>query len=258
MPLSDTPSVPNATIPIFQQSLGSWRLRLERTPFDRPSLAQHYDRAAQSWQRRIERLGMGRAYARLVRQMLRHAPNLNAGPNVHALDCGIGTGALSVALARALPGRAQIEGVDVSPAMLAAARARLAPSHALQGTSLADIRALPHAAGQFDLTMAAHVVEHVACPQDALAEMVRVTRPGGRIMLCLTRRSILGLFVQARWRTHGFRPAEVAPLLRSVGLLEVQRLSSGSRLFDAFSTAWVATKPDDRKAEHQPARWPIG
>lgn len=243
LPNGITADVTHGAIPVFQRSLGSWRLRLEREPLGRSAITRRYDRAAALWQGRIERLGMNRAYGRLMREALRGEPYVSSRSRIQALDCGIGTGAMSLALAEAMPGRVEIEGIDVSPAMLATARERLEPSGALRSLSIADIRSLPHADEQFDLVMAAHVVEHVPRPLEALAEIERVTRPGGLIVLCLTRDTPLGLFVQTKWRTHRFRARDVAPMLRDLGLIDIRRLPTGSRRFDAFSTAWAGTKP---------------
>lgn len=230
-------------IPVWQRSLGSWRLSLEREPLDRSAIAHHYDRAATSWQTRIERLGMSAAYDRLARAALTGASALSHGA-LTALDCGIGTGAMSRALAQAVGMELAIDGVDLSPRMLGHARALLAPSGCLRTLRLGDVCDLPFPDAHADVTMAAHVVEHVADPTMALREIARVTRPGGLIVLCLTRRSPLGLFVQTRWRTHGFDVHVVGPRLRALGLIEIRRLQAGSRRFDAFSTAWAARKPE--------------
>jgi len=89
---------------------------------------------------------------------------------VLALDAGAGTGAVARALRRR---GARTVSSDLSPAMLAAGPA---PAFA------ADIRSLPLGDGTIDLAVAAMVLSHLTDPGAALAELVRVTRPGGTVL----------------------------------------------------------------------------
>jgi SAM-dependent methyltransferase len=93
--------------------------------------------------------------------------------------------------------------------------------------------------------MAAHLLEHLHDPAAALQEMVRVTRPGGVIILCLTRRSVLGFYIHLTWRTQLYAVADARTLLRSAGLNQhhMPRLSVFSPLRH-FSIACIARKPD--------------
>jgi SAM-dependent methyltransferase len=52
-----------------------------------------------------------------------------------------------------------------------------------QGDCQADARRLPFAAGAFDLAVSQETLEHVVDPFEAMREMVRVVRPGGKIYL---------------------------------------------------------------------------
>jgi 2-polyprenyl-3-methyl-5-hydroxy-6-metoxy-1,4-benzoquinol methylase len=45
------------------------------------------------------------------------------------------------------------------------------------------VTALPFAAGEFDVVLCNHVIEHVPAPQAAAAELVRVLRPGGMVIV---------------------------------------------------------------------------
>jgi SAM-dependent methyltransferase len=97
------------------------------------------------------------------------------GPKL--LDVGIGTGRASLPLARA---GFDVTGVDSSLAMLEQTR-KLAgdtPIRLLQG----DIANLEFADGEFDCVMSLNVLVHFPNWQDILAELQRVTRPGGRIL----------------------------------------------------------------------------
>jgi ubiquinone/menaquinone biosynthesis C-methylase UbiE len=94
-----------------------------------------------------------------------------------ALDVGCGTGALSYALA---PLVGEVVGVDSSEDLLKAAR-----EHAPPGCSfvVGDAEALPFPYGDFDLVGCLRVLHHVRRPELVVAELARVTRRGGRILL---------------------------------------------------------------------------
>jgi len=89
------------------------------------------------------------------------------------VDVGAGTGAVSSALAAR---RARPVAVDLSIDMLAW-NARAGPP-----CVVADIRALPSAAGRVDASVAAFVLNHLTEPLGGLAELARVTRPGGAVL----------------------------------------------------------------------------
>ncbi len=95
------------------------------------------------------------------------------------LDVGCGTGALLARANTLVPGE-RLSGVDLSPAMLDRARAQL-PSAV--GLSVADATALPFDDGVFDVAASCNVFHYIPQPQAALAEMVRVVRPGGRLVV---------------------------------------------------------------------------
>jgi ubiquinone/menaquinone biosynthesis C-methylase UbiE len=97
----------------------------------------------------------------------RHA----AGKDV--LECGVGTGLLLERVARVAR---STRGIDLSPGMLAKARAR---GLAVQEASVTD---LPFGDAEFDVTYAFKVLAHVQAIERALSEMARVTRPGGVVL----------------------------------------------------------------------------
>jgi ubiquinone/menaquinone biosynthesis C-methylase UbiE len=95
------------------------------------------------------------------------------------LDAGTGTGALAFALA---PHVTEVLGVDVVPELLAEARKR-APDFPNVTFVEGDITRLPADIGQFDLTASGRTFHHIRRPELAMAELIRVTRPGGRILV---------------------------------------------------------------------------
>jgi ubiquinone/menaquinone biosynthesis C-methylase UbiE len=95
------------------------------------------------------------------------------------LDVGCGTGATLAAVAVAHPD-ASAHGIDLSPEMVAVARERLGGG---ADVLVADAEQLPFEDGSVDLVTCVDSLHHYPDPAAALAEMHRVTRPGGGLVL---------------------------------------------------------------------------
>ena len=97
-----------------------------------------------------------------------------------ALDVGCGPGIVTEALARHA---GEVIGCDVTPAMLARARARAAAA-GLSNISCVPARAesLPFENDYFDVVVSRSAVHHFPDPRAALREMARVARSGGRVI----------------------------------------------------------------------------
>jgi len=96
------------------------------------------------------------------------------------VDVGCGNGVYEVRLVRC--GHAgRLIGVDLSPGMLAAARAAAPGTAVLAG----DAAALPVADGGADVTLAPHMLYHVPDRAAAVREFRRITRPGGQVLVVL-------------------------------------------------------------------------
>jgi ubiquinone/menaquinone biosynthesis C-methylase UbiE/DNA-binding transcriptional ArsR family regulator len=102
-----------------------------------------------------------------------------ANPDWTVGDLGCGTGPVSAALA---PFVAHVIAVDASAAMLQAARKRL--QH-LNNVDLrrGDLEALPIDDGRLDLATIMLVLHHVPEPAEAIGEVARVLKPGGRLVV---------------------------------------------------------------------------
>ena len=102
--------------------------------------------------------------------------------HIAILDAGCGTGECSRRLAELFP-NARVLGVDVEDAHLRLARSRsvaLGPRVTFEHQSIFELKS---ADGAFDLTVCRHVLHALPRADRALAELVRVTRPGGRLHL---------------------------------------------------------------------------
>jgi ubiquinone/menaquinone biosynthesis C-methylase UbiE len=100
-------------------------------------------------------------------------------PRGAALDVGCGTGALAARLAGA---GYDVTGLDPSEGMLRVLERRTSSVRAIKGSATS----IPFDEGSFDLVLSVAVMHHIAAAADVrrtLAEMVRVTRPGGRVLV---------------------------------------------------------------------------
>src|SRR4029077_11540308 len=114
-----------------------------------------------------------RACKRLV---LERAP-LTRGIAVLEVGCGPGTDLFDAAEIVGPSGR--LVGVDASEVMVAEARRRAAEVGVVVTLERGDVQALSFPDGMFDVCRAQRLLEHLRDPARALAEMRRVTRPGG-------------------------------------------------------------------------------
>ena len=212
---------------------------------------------------------MGRWSEPLSRRL---APLLDLGDlgDGRALDVGCGPGAMTAVLVDVL-GPARVSAVDPSEAFVAAARSRL-PEVDIRAASAEQ---LPFESDTFGCAVAQLVVHFMDDPQSGLAEMARVTRPGGAVAACVWDHAggqgPLSLF----WRAvneldgaahdesglPGAREGDLARLFSAAGLVEVQpsvlRVRVGFATFEDWWTpytlgvgpagAYVAALDDDHR-----------
>jgi len=106
----------------------------------------------------------------------RAADLAHVGPGTRALDVACGTGDLAIELASR---GGDVVGSDFSPGMLDRARVK-APGLTWE---VADAMALPYADGEFDAATVGFGARNFGDLDQGLREMVRVVRPGGRVVI---------------------------------------------------------------------------
>jgi ubiquinone/menaquinone biosynthesis C-methylase UbiE len=97
-----------------------------------------------------------------------------------ALDVGTGAGALAFALA---PHVREVIGVDLVPELIERGREYAKGRYENVELVEGDIVHLPYERGEFDLVCERAVLHHVPRPELVIAEMTRVTRRGGRLLV---------------------------------------------------------------------------
>ena len=136
-------------------------------------MAYDFDKIARDYDRmnRLMTLGLDRCWRRrAVRELSTlHSP-------LSTLDVACGTGDMVVELLRH---GCKATGVDLSEEMLAIARRKTASAN----FQLGDAEALPFADGEFDAVTCAFGVRNFVHLEQGLSEMLRVLKPGGRMVI---------------------------------------------------------------------------
>jgi demethylmenaquinone methyltransferase/2-methoxy-6-polyprenyl-1,4-benzoquinol methylase len=107
--------------------------------------------------------------------------NLHEGSRV--LDIAGGTGDLSLAFARKVGTTGQVVHTDINEAMLRTGRNRLLDEGLALPTLVCDAEHLPFADNHFDVISVAFGLRNMTHKDVALAEMNRVLKPGGKLMV---------------------------------------------------------------------------
>jgi SAM-dependent methyltransferase len=165
------------------------------------------DFEAAGWEERADgydRL-VGGVTSRFAEPLL-DAASVTTGTRV--LDLATGPGYVA---GRAAERGATVVGVDVAPAMVSIA-ARWNPGLEFRA---ADVHELPFDGGSFDAVVGNFVIMHLGRPEQAMGEVARVLRPGGRLALTAwdfpARSRLLGVFVDAVTEAGAKPPDDLPP-----------------------------------------------
>ena len=215
-------------------SVGTWRVVIQRTVPGTVDLARMYDGASWLWHPVMNLLGHPRAYTNLFNRLAADGWLECLPQGAKVLDGGIGTAAFSLALAKAIPfGALEIHGIDISPRMLARARhnlRRLGHAGITAQLRYGNADCLPYPAGDFDMVMSAHMLEHSSDPSATLGEMARVLRAGAPLLIVTTRADRVSAWHGLRWRYRSIESQQLQHWLHLAGLCDVRRYALGGSL----------------------------
>lgn len=106
-----------------------------------------------------------------------------ARPGMRVLDCATGTGDLALEFRRAVGSQGDVVGTDFCAEMLALAPAKAERAGLPVRFEIADVLHLPYPDRSFDIASIAFGIRNVEDPARGLAELARVTRAGGRVVV---------------------------------------------------------------------------
>ena len=134
------------------------------------------------------------------------------GSGAAILDAGCGTGSLSVVMAGL---GHHVTGIDLSPTMIAQARAKTLAEGMSINFHVMDAAAPQFAPQSFDVILCRHLLWMFPQPAQVLARWVNLLKPGGRLIM-----------VEGYWETGGGLHAEevIAALPAAVSTVSVQTL----------------------------------
>ena len=107
----------------------------------------------------------------------------NVKPGEKVLDVASGSGDLALAFAKCVGATGQVWQTDINEAMLKVGRDRLINAGHMLPAALCDAEKLPFASESFDLVTVAFGLRNMTHKDVALAEMTRVLKPGGRLLV---------------------------------------------------------------------------
>lgn len=107
----------------------------------------------------------------------------NVKPGEKILDVASGSGDLALAFAKLVGTHGAVWQTDINEAMLKVGRDRLINAGQLLPIALCDAEKLPFASESFDLVTVAFGLRNMTHKDIALAEMTRVLKPGGRVLV---------------------------------------------------------------------------
>jgi ubiquinone/menaquinone biosynthesis C-methylase UbiE len=134
--------------------------------------SESYDRSILQW------LLFGPSHRAIIKRIGRRSD----GRPIRILDIGCGTGQFAARIRGALP-NARVWGVDLVSDMLAKGAERWRHHRGHVTPVQGDSERLPFASNSFDFVTCANSFHHYPHQDRAVAEMFRVLRPGGRLML---------------------------------------------------------------------------
>jgi SAM-dependent methyltransferase len=178
---------------------------------------------------RLDKMQQFSGFAKYKRQSF-EAMALGSGSVVADIGCGPGDDANG--LSQIVGANGHVTGIDISTAMVAEAGKRFAGSENLV-FAVASADALPFENGSLDAIRADRVLIHVPDPKAALQEMLRVLRPGGRLVI--SEPDMCGFWVSsdnpqatapivaaiAGSCAHPYFPRDMSVMLRDLGLVDI-------------------------------------
>jgi ubiquinone/menaquinone biosynthesis C-methylase UbiE len=179
-------------------------------------------------------------FRRMGRELRRRTlalAGLRAGEQV--LDVGCGTGTLALEAQRVVGSGGRVCGIDPSDEQIGHARAKAARRHVPVAFQVGVIEQLAFPDQTFDVVLSTLMMHHLPASlrQQGLAEVARVLKPGGRLVIADFTRRQERVGWAARFHAGGSSLEELGSLVSSAGFAQVETDELPPPRFSAFPGA---------------------
>jgi ubiquinone/menaquinone biosynthesis C-methylase UbiE len=176
---------------------------------------------------------------RELRQRTANLARLQPGDAV--LDVGCGTGTLAMEVARHVGRAGRVAGIDPGTQQIARARAKAARRHVPIEFQIGVIEQLPFPDQTFDVVFSTLMMHHLpaSLKRQGLAEIARVLKPGGRLIIADFKRKQERQGQAARFHAGGSDMQDLAALVKDAGFSEVETEEMRPPRFSAFPGAGI-------------------
>lgn len=163
----------------------------------------------------------------------------HAQPGERVLDVGCGTGTLALEVARRVGGAGRVTGIDPSAEQIARARAKAAQRHMSIEFQLGVIERLPFPDQTFDVVFSTLMMHHLphSLKRQGLAEIARVLKPGGRLVIADFTRKQERAGLAARFHAGESAIHDLAALVTEASFERVETEEMRPPRFSSFPEA---------------------
>ena len=182
-----------------------------------------------------------RGKGRELRQRTATLARLQPGDQV--LDVGCGTGTLALEVKRRVGSAGRVVGIDPGTEQIARARAKAARRDLPMAFQIGVIEQLAFPDQTFDVVLSTLMMHHLPASLKAqgLAEIARVLKPGGRLIIADFTRKQERTGIAARFHAGGSSLHELAALVADAGFTPVETEEMRPPRFSAFPGAGFVT-----------------
>ncbi len=162
-------------------------------------------------------------------------------PGEQVLDVGCGTGTLAIEVQSRVGTAGRVAGVDPGTQQIARARAKAARRHVPIEFQIGVIEQLPFPDQTFDVVLSTLMMHHLpaSLKSQGLAEIVRVLKPGGRLVIADFKRKQERTGRAARFHAGGSSMQDLAALVKEAGFEHLEIEEMRPPRFSAFPGAGI-------------------
>src|SRR5260370_36053559 len=172
---------------------------------------------------------------------LRTATLARMQPGEQVLDVGCGTGTLAMEVARRVRRAGRVAGVDPGTEQIARARSKAARSHVPIEFQIGVIEQLPFPDQTFDVVLSTLMMHHLpgGLKRQGLAEIARVLKPGGRLVIAAFKRKQERTGQAARFHAGGSSMQDLAAIVSEARFEHLEIEEMRPPRFSAFPGAGI-------------------